>query len=129
MRAGSVPGWSLHVAADLAQPAERAFASSPQCSPLLDGDAPIHALVNNAGVSPKTDYKERLGVLHGEVDSWRDVFESNFSTPRSSWRAASPGGLAPGARARSSTSPRSPGIRSIPSPARPTRPRRRRCRR
>lgn len=43
--------------------------------------APLHALVNNAGVSPKTPYKERLGILNGSIDGWRDVFELNFFAP------------------------------------------------
>ena len=45
------------------------------------GDDPLHALVNNAGVSPKTPYKERLGCLNGDIAAWRDVFELNFFTP------------------------------------------------
>lgn len=43
----------------------------------LAGD-PLHALVNNAGMSPKTPYKERLGCLNGDLDAWRQVFELNF---------------------------------------------------
>ncbi|GAA0575451.1 SDR family oxidoreductase [Caenispirillum bisanense] len=43
--------------------------------------APLHALVNNAGVSPKTPFKERLGILNGSIDGWRDVFELNFFAP------------------------------------------------
>jgi NAD(P)-dependent dehydrogenase (short-subunit alcohol dehydrogenase family) len=39
---------------------------------------PLHALVNNAGVSPKTPFKERLGCLNGDIDAWREVFELNF---------------------------------------------------
>ena len=45
------------------------------------GDSPLHALVNNAGVSPKTPYRERLGVLNGSIDGWKDVFELNFFAP------------------------------------------------
>ena len=45
------------------------------------GDAPLHGLVNNAGVSPKTDFKERLGCLNGELALWREVFELNFFAP------------------------------------------------
>ena len=68
--------WSRHVVADLAEPTERdRFIEA--VSRELDG-GPVHALVNNAGVSPKTPYKERLGVLHGEFDDWRRVFELNF---------------------------------------------------
>lgn len=46
----------------------------------LNGD-PLHALINNAGVSPKTPFKERLGILNGPIDGWRGVFELNFFTP------------------------------------------------
>ena len=45
------------------------------------GDDPLHGLVNNAGVSPKTDFKERLGCLNGAIDQWREVFELNFFAP------------------------------------------------
>ncbi len=47
----------------------------------LLGDEPLHGLVNNAGLSPKTDFKERLGCLNGEIDQWREVFELNFFAP------------------------------------------------
>jgi NAD(P)-dependent dehydrogenase (short-subunit alcohol dehydrogenase family) len=47
---------------------------------ILDG-RPIHALVNNAAVSPKTAFKERLGCLNGDVSAWREVFELNFFAP------------------------------------------------
>lgn len=45
------------------------------------GDRPLHALVNNAGWSPKTPFKERLGCLNGELEAWRRVFELNFFAP------------------------------------------------
>ena len=41
----------------------------------------VDILVNNAGVSPKTTYKERLGVLHGPLEEWHAVFELNFYAP------------------------------------------------
>jgi NAD(P)-dependent dehydrogenase (short-subunit alcohol dehydrogenase family) len=70
------PNWAHHVPADLADPASReAFVA--EVNERLGG-APLHALVNNAGMSPKTPYKERLGVLHGELGDWREVFELNF---------------------------------------------------
>ncbi len=47
----------------------------------LIGDDPFHALVNNAGMSPKTPYKERLGCLNGDLNAWRDVFDLNFFAP------------------------------------------------
>ena len=51
---------------------------------------PLHALVNNAAISPKTPFKERLGCLNGALQAWRGVFELNFFAPLSS-PAASPG--------------------------------------
>ena len=70
------PNWSHHFSVDLAQPAarERFIVDIDQAL----GGAPLHALVNNAGVSPKTPYRERLGILHGEIEDWRAVFELNF---------------------------------------------------
>ncbi|MFP6730039.1 MAG: SDR family oxidoreductase [Alphaproteobacteria bacterium] len=47
----------------------------------LLGDDPLHGLVNNAGLSPKTDFKERLGCLNGDLDQWREVFDLNFFAP------------------------------------------------
>lgn len=71
--------WAHHIAADLADPAS-ADAFVAETMRLLAGD-PLHALVNNAGVSPKTPYKERLGVLNGPIDGWKQVFELNFFAP------------------------------------------------
>ncbi|MBL8701071.1 MAG: SDR family oxidoreductase [Alphaproteobacteria bacterium] len=76
---GRNPQWSHHVTADLSLPADRErFIASVLA--YLDG-APIQALVNNAGVSPKTPYKERLGILHGPLEGWHQVFELNFYAP------------------------------------------------
>ena len=73
------PNWTHHIVADLASEAsaERFVAEA------LDilGDRPLHALVNNAAVSPKTPFNERLGCLNGEIAAWRDVFELNFFAP------------------------------------------------
>lgn len=71
--------WVHHVPTDLADPAStQAFVA--EANRFLDG-APLHALVNNAGISPKTPYKERLGVLNGPIDGWKEVFELNFFAP------------------------------------------------
>ncbi len=71
--------WSHHFVTDLADPKSRArFAE--QVDAKLNGGT-LHALINNAGVSPKTSYKERLGILHGEIERWREVFELNFFAP------------------------------------------------
>ena len=73
------PNWSDHITADLAEPADLdAFVE--QANGIL-GEGALHALVNNAAVSPKTPYKERLGCLNGDLDGWRQVFELNFFVP------------------------------------------------
>ena len=43
---------------------------------LVDGT--LHALVNNAAISPKGPRGERLGVLASDMELWRQVFEVNF---------------------------------------------------
>jgi len=73
------PNWSDHVTTDLADPGERQ-AFIDQANALLDGE-PLQALINNAGMSPKTPFKERLGCLNGDLDAWRTVFELNFFAP------------------------------------------------
>jgi NAD(P)-dependent dehydrogenase (short-subunit alcohol dehydrogenase family) len=73
------PNWSHHIPADLSDPAQLARMIEEAIAE-LDGD-PLDALVNNAAVSPKTEFKERLGCLNGEIDDWRWVFELNFFAP------------------------------------------------
>lgn len=73
------PNWSHHITVDLSRPKETA-AFIEDATGWLDG-GPLHALVNNAGLSLKTPYKERLGCLNGDVDGWREVFELNFFAP------------------------------------------------
>ncbi|MBL4614898.1 MAG: SDR family oxidoreductase [Magnetovibrio sp.] len=68
--------WLAHIPTDLAD-ADSVQAFITKVLGLLDG-APLHGLVNNAGLSPKTPFKERLGCLNGDLDAWRDVFEINF---------------------------------------------------
>ena len=72
------PNWSHHITADLADPQDldRLVAEAGE---LLGGT--LHALVNNAGVSPKSPTKERLGCLDGDLEAWREVFQLNFFVP------------------------------------------------
>ena len=73
------PNWTSHIPTDLSDPADvERFVE--EALGLL-GDAPLNALVNNAAVSPKTDFQERLGCLNGPLDDWREVFQLNFFTP------------------------------------------------
>lgn len=73
------PNWSRHVLADLSDSGSL-DRFTEEANQLLAG-GPLHALVNNAAVSPKTSFKERLGCLNGDVQAWRDVFELNFFAP------------------------------------------------
>ncbi len=73
------PNWSDHIATDLGD-ARSVESFIEQTSRLLDGGA-LAALVNNAAVSPKTAYQERLGCLNGDIDAWRRVFDLNLFAP------------------------------------------------
>ncbi|PHS78824.1 MAG: oxidoreductase [Rhodospirillaceae bacterium] len=70
------PNWIDHIPTDLTDP-ESVKAFVARVNELLDGE-PLHALVNNAGLSPKTPFKERLGCLNGDLDAWKEVFEINM---------------------------------------------------
>jgi NAD(P)-dependent dehydrogenase (short-subunit alcohol dehydrogenase family) len=73
------PNWTHHIPTDLADP-KSVDAFVRQANEVI-GKGPVHALVNNAAVSPKTPYKERLGCLNGDIDDWREVFELNLFAP------------------------------------------------
>jgi NAD(P)-dependent dehydrogenase (short-subunit alcohol dehydrogenase family) len=68
-----------HIQVDLADPADTARAIAEMRGRLADGK--LHALVNNAAISPKgtgDGESARLGVLDTAPDVWRQVFEVNF---------------------------------------------------
>ena len=73
------PNWTLHIPTDLGDPDSVEHFIGAARDAL--GDAPLNALVNNAAVSPKTPYRERLGCLNGPIDGWREVFELNLFAP------------------------------------------------
>jgi NAD(P)-dependent dehydrogenase (short-subunit alcohol dehydrogenase family) len=73
------PNWSHHIRTDLGD-SNAIDAFIVEANQLL-GDRPLHALVNNAGWSPKSPIKERLGCLNGDIEAWRQVFELNFFAP------------------------------------------------
>ncbi|HLI12581.1 MAG TPA: SDR family oxidoreductase [Alphaproteobacteria bacterium] len=82
------PNWTHHLVADLAEPASvESFIA--RAAEILDGAA-LHALVNNAAVSPKTPFKERLGCLNGDLAAWRHVYELNFFAPLALARGFAP---------------------------------------
>jgi NAD(P)-dependent dehydrogenase (short-subunit alcohol dehydrogenase family) len=45
------------------------------------GGSALHALVNNAGISPKGEGGSRLGALTTPVETWMNVFHVNFLAP------------------------------------------------
>ena len=76
---GRDPNWTCHIPTDLADVASvEAFIEEAKAE--LAGGR-LEALVNNAGMSPKTPFKERLGCLNGDLDAWHEVFELNFFAP------------------------------------------------
>lgn len=76
---GRDPNWNCHITADLSDPDGLDHLVKTAGEEL--GDAPLHGLINNAGLSPKSPNHERLGCLNGDLDAWREVFEINFFAP------------------------------------------------
>ena len=76
-----------HVVVDLGDPAS-AGAGAAEMRRRLAGE-PLHALVNNAGISPKGEEGGRLGAIDTELSVWRQVFEVNFFAPLALARALS----------------------------------------
>ncbi|GAB4178840.1 MAG: SDR family oxidoreductase [Thalassobaculales bacterium] len=73
------PVWVEHIPTDLFDPAGTAEFVERAVTAL--GGGGLHALVNNAGWSPKTETRERLGCLNGDLDLWHRVFELNLFAP------------------------------------------------
>jgi NAD(P)-dependent dehydrogenase (short-subunit alcohol dehydrogenase family) len=64
-----------HIQVDLADPKDTLRAVGEMRERLTGGK--LHALVNNAAISPK-DEGARLDTLHTSMEAWRRVFEVNF---------------------------------------------------
>lgn len=67
-----------HLQVDLSDPEDtiRAIGETKQRLEVEGGM--LHALVNNAGISPKGEGGARLNVLDTPFDTWRHVFQVNF---------------------------------------------------
>ena len=65
-----------HIQVDLSSRDDTMRAVEEMRGRLADGK--LHALVNNAAISPKGANGARLGVSASSVDVWRQVFEVNF---------------------------------------------------
>jgi NAD(P)-dependent dehydrogenase (short-subunit alcohol dehydrogenase family) len=68
-----------HIQVDLANPGNTDEAIREIKSRLPDGE--LHALVNNAAISPKADGGKRLSSIDTTLDVWRHVFHVNFFAP------------------------------------------------
>ena len=68
-----------HIQVDLANPANTAQAIDEIKRRLVDGE--LHALVNNAAISPKADGGKRMGSIETTIDVWQQVFQVNFFAP------------------------------------------------
>jgi len=68
-----------HIQVDLSDPNQTVRAIE-EVKARLDG-APLHALVNNAGVSPKGDGGARLSTINTDLRTWGQVFHVNFFAP------------------------------------------------
>lgn len=77
-----------HITCDLAD-TERLPDTILRLHNILEGEG-LHALVNNAGYSPKGEGGRRLGCLDGDLALWQKVFAINFLAPVFFARACAP---------------------------------------
>ena len=68
-----------HIQVDLADPEDTLRAIDVIKSRLPDGR--LHALVNNAGISPKGAGGSRMSAIQTPVEDWTKVFQVNFFAP------------------------------------------------
>jgi NAD(P)-dependent dehydrogenase (short-subunit alcohol dehydrogenase family) len=68
-----------HIQVDLADP-ENTVAAIAEIKGRLEGGQ-LHALVNNAAISPKADGGKRMDSIDTEMDVWWHVFRVNFFAP------------------------------------------------
>src|SRR6201987_1601522 len=64
-----------HIQVDLADP-DDTLAAITEIKRRIQGE--LHALVNNAGISPKLQSGKRLDTINTEYSVWQQVFQVNF---------------------------------------------------
>ncbi|MEM8837968.1 MAG: SDR family NAD(P)-dependent oxidoreductase, partial [Pseudomonadota bacterium] len=74
-------GEDNHIQVDLANPADIERAVVVMKQKIAEDGGALHALVNNAGISPKNENGERLDSSHTPMDVWSQVFQVNFFAP------------------------------------------------
>jgi len=67
-----------HIQVDLADPDNTEDAIA-EIKDRIHGE--LHALVNNAGISPKREDGKRFGTIVTELETWQHVFQVNFFAP------------------------------------------------
>jgi len=72
-------GEENHLQIDLAS-TEEIESGARELIEKLDG-APLHALVNNAGISPKSEAGDRMDSMSTPLDVWHGVFQVNVFAP------------------------------------------------
>lgn len=72
-------GEENHIQIDLGDP-KKTIEAIETIKARLNG-APLHALVNNAGISPKGEDGARLNTLDTDLGTWGRVFHVNFFAP------------------------------------------------
>jgi NAD(P)-dependent dehydrogenase (short-subunit alcohol dehydrogenase family) len=68
-----------HIQVDLGDPENTAAAIEVIKKRLPDGE--LHALVNNAAISPKAEGGARLSAIATDIKVWQQVFQVNFFAP------------------------------------------------
>ena len=74
-------GAANHVQVDLADADSLGLAVADIRTRLEADGGKLHALVNNAGISPKLDHDVRPNSLDTPMQVWRQVFQVNFFSP------------------------------------------------
>jgi len=70
-----------HITVDLASSADTHSAIDLMKEKLKAQDSKLHALVNNAAISPKQPAGDRLNTLETSEHDWKTVFQINFFAP------------------------------------------------
>lgn len=70
-----------HIQVDLSDPENTIDAIAEMKERLKADGSRLNALVNNAGISPKSGNGARLGAIDTEIGDWQHVFQVNFFAP------------------------------------------------
>ncbi len=70
-----------HIKVDLADTENLGNAVAEMRRRIKDTGGKLHALVNNAGISPKAEDGSRLNSINTPIHAWRTIFQVNFYAP------------------------------------------------